>query len=213
MRRCVVLVFLLVGLTLSACSVPPESRVALSEPGEAAYDKRLVGNWYLIPGKNVTSYLHITPGKETGYLNIIGIIAFNNDDNDYQFGAVRWFRATAYASEIDGQTYYNVKRVSGTGDDYTAPEESPGFIIIRADLTDEDSLILRSMDTRVFGKLVKVPGRKVEGKYRDEKVSYRIMDLSRPELVDMIRVFPPAEFYSEERPFRRLKPDAEKAKP
>ena len=124
-----------------------------------------------------------------------------------------WFRATAHASEVDGQTYYNVKRVSGTGDDYTAPEESPGFIIIRADLTDEDSLILRSMDTGVFGKLVKVPGRKVEGKYRDEKVSYRIMDLSRPELVDMIRVFPPAEFYSEERPFRRLKPDAEKAKP
>ena len=216
MRRRVALVFLLVGLTFSACSGPPESRVALSEPGEAAYDKRLVGIWYAYDGKKAAVYLHISPRKETDYLDVVGIWAvFKKGD------PVRWLTATAHASEVDGKTYYNVKRVAGAGFDYTAPEESPGFIIVRADITDEDTLILRFMDWPNGGDFLKnkdlVRDRKVEGKYKDTNVPYRMLDLSRSELVALIQEVTPAklfkEMFKEEMHFRRLKPEAEKAKP
>ena len=36
----------LAALALSACEPPPLSRSALSEPGAAPYDERLIGSWY-----------------------------------------------------------------------------------------------------------------------------------------------------------------------
>ncbi len=213
MRRAAPLIFLLAGLALSACGGPPESPVALSEPGETAYDERLVGIWYAIKGKEAV-YLHISPRKETAYLDVVGILAVFRERDP-----VRWIRATAYASKIDGRTYYNVQRVAGAGVDYTAPGESPGFIIVRADVTEEDTLSLRFMgglsDSSLRDSLKKgrVRGREVEGKYKDEKVPYLMLDLSRPELVELIREVTPERLFKEVMRFRRLKPEAEKAKP
>ncbi|MCH8197489.1 MAG: hypothetical protein IH904_05350 [Proteobacteria bacterium] len=187
MRRRVALVFLLLGLTLSACGGPPESRVALSEPGKTAYDERLVGIWYRTDGKKAI-YLHISRRKETAYLEVVGIFVVYNEADP-----VLWLRATAHASEIDGKTYYNVKRVVGAGFDYTAPGESPGFIIARADVPEQDTLLLRFMGWS-FGesnfhknKKTRVKGRRFEGKYKDTNVPYRMLDLSRPELIALIR--------------------------
>ena len=214
MRRPAALVFLLAGLALSACSAPPESRVALSEPGDTAYDQRLVGIWYCADGEKEATYLHISPQKETAFLDVVGITAVYNEADP-----VRWIRATAHASEIDGQTYYNVKRVAGAGFDYTAPGESPGFIVVRADITDEDALSLRFMGwpngdpLRDSLKKGRVRGRKVEGKYMDEKVPYRMLDLSRPELIALIREVTPAKLFNKPIRFHRLRPKAEKAKP
>ena len=217
------LVFLLVGLTLLACSGPPESRVALSEPGETPYDERLVGIWYAIDGQE-TIYLHISPRKETAYLDVVGIFAVFRESDP-----VRWIRATAHASKIDGRTYYNVQRVAGAGVDYTAPGESPGFIVVRADVTGRDAISLNFMSwpdgdnlisdypLRDFLKKGRVIGREVEGKYRDKKVPYLMLNLSRPELVDLIREVTPERLFKEILKevirFRRLKPEAEKAKP
>ncbi len=216
MRRPAALIFLLAGLALSACPAPPESRVALSEPGNTAYDQRGVGIWYLTDGKKVAYYLHISPRKETAYLDVVGISAVWKEGDP-----VRRIRATAHASEIDGYTFYNVKRIAGAGFDYTAPGESPGFIIVRADVTEEDTLSLRFMgglsDSSLRDSLKKgrVRGRKVAGKYKDEEVRYRMLDLSRPELVELIREVTPAKLFKEmfkEGPrFRRLRSDAKKA--
>ena len=224
MRGRAALVFLLVGLTLSACGGPPESRVALSEPGETPYDERLVGIWYAIDKNTDTFYLHISPRKETAYLDVVGIFAgFGESD------PVRWIRATAHASKIDGRTYYNVQRVAGAGVDYTAPGEGPGFIVVRADVTGQDAFSLSFMSWPGDGNLIsdyplrdsikkgRVRGREVEGKYKDEKVPYLMLDLSRPELVELIREVTPErlfeEFLKKGMRFRRLKPEAEKAKP
>ena len=217
MRRPAALVFLLVGLTLSACSWPPESRVALSEPGVTAYDQRLVGIWYWTDGKKTAFYLHIRPRKETTYLDVVGIGAVSKE------GEVLWLRVTAHASKIDGRTYYNVQRFAGAGFDYTAPGESPGFIIVQADITDENALILRFMGWGgVFEGLIKegrVKGREVEGKYRNEKLPYLMLDLSRLELIALIREVTPAKLFQggigfkEGMRFRRLRPDTKKAKP
>ena len=215
MRRPAPLIFLLAGLALPACEAPPESPVALSEPGETAYDERLVGIWYATAGEMVL-YLHIAPHKETVSLNVVGIGVFP---------MVEWHLAAAYASEIDGQTYYNVKRFAGFGEDYTAPGESPGFIIVRADVTEEDTLILRFMDPRVLDRLVKkgrARGRVVEIKHKSIHLAkeYLILDLSRPELIALIREVTPEKLFKEttrlgwwEGRFRRFRPHAEKAKP
>jgi hypothetical protein len=98
-----------------------------------------VGIWYLNTGY-AAGYIHIAPMKETGYLDIIGISSSPEELVKW----MKWYRARAYASEIDGQIYHNVKRLSGIGDDYTPPEENPGLIIVRADVSEEDTLIVRS---------------------------------------------------------------------
>ncbi len=78
------LCFLGLVLSLAACGGPPESRVALSEPGEAAYDARLVGNWYFANDRGAL-YLHIAPRKEAASLEVIGIgVGYKHGD------PVRW---------------------------------------------------------------------------------------------------------------------------
>ncbi len=217
MRRPAPLIFLLAGLALPACEAPPESPVALSEPGETAYDERLVGIWYATDGATAL-YLHIiAPVKETVFLYVVAISAFAAD--------VQWLKAFAYASEIDGQTYYNVKRVAGGAEDYTAPGESPGFFIVRADVTEEDTLTLRFMNTGVLKGLLKegrARGRVVKIKHKSKIVvkEHLILDLSRPELIALIREVTPAKLFKKTTKrlwskwrFRRLRPHAEKAKP
>ncbi len=219
MRRPAALIFLLAGLALPACAAPPESPVALSEPGETAYDERRVGIWYA-PGGETARYLHIAPVEETAYLHVVGI------DTSFGLGdSVNWLRVRAHASEIDGQTYYNVKRVAGAGLDYTPEGETPGFIIVRADVSEEDTLTLRFMDTGVLKGLLKegrARGRVVKIKHNSIIVvkEHLILDLSRPELIALIREVTPEKLFPETPAlrrskwrFRRLRPDAEKAKP
>ncbi len=135
LRSCPWFLALVLSLAaLAACSGPPESRVALSEPGEAAYDERLVGIWY--GGKEGGFYLHIAPRKEAATLEVIGIRVGYKDD------PVRWIGAIAHASAIDGKTYYNVRRVAGAGFAYTAEGERPGFIILRTEFSEDVSRTL-----------------------------------------------------------------------
>ncbi len=56
-------------------------------------------------------------------------------------------------------------------------------------------------------------GREVKGRHGDEDVPYLVLDLSRPELVALIREATPAKIFKEVLRFRRLRPEKEKAKP
>ncbi len=201
------LCFLGLVLSLAACSGPLESRIALSEPGAAAYDERLVGNWYSAE-KGGGWYLHIAPRKETASLEVIGIgVGFKEGD------PVRWNRTIAHASAIDGKTYYNVRRVAGAGFDYTAEGERPGFIILRTEFSEDGTLTLWFMDEDIVRNLIKEGrGRKVAGDYKGEEVPYRVLDMSRPELVALIRkVTPEKLFRCDVGPFRRLAPTVDKS--
>ncbi len=203
MRPLVVFAALLVGLSLSACFGPPESTVALSEPGETAYDARLLGDWYYIERDNEGLRLHIAPGEEDGVLDIVGVMLdWNTSD------PVRWLRATAHASEIDGRTYYNVKRVAGVGDDYSA-DEPPGFVIMRTEIGDDGSLSLRFMDLDFMAKLVdkgRLKGRTIEGHSKGDDPTYLMLDVSRRDLVALIREFPPEKLFDDPGRFQRLEP-------
>ncbi len=63
----------------------------------------------------------------------------------------------------------------------------------------------------VLDRLVKegrVRGREVRFEYR-----MLVLDLSRPELIALIREVTPAKLFKDQIPFRRLRPEAQKAKP
>jgi hypothetical protein len=193
------LLVLFLGIALSGCVAPPESRNALSEPGEVMIDKRLAGTWHANIEGEGGFYLHMTR-RNVRSLRIVGTWF---DDRD-----VDWIQATAHASEIDGRMYYNVKRVPAKGGDYTAEGEERGFILLRAELTAEDTLFLRSMNGSLLKNLIgsrRVSGRKVSC---DDYCSYLVLDSSRAELLALIqeqtpeRLFPVAVG-----PFRRLKPN------
>ena len=196
-----------VALLLSACGAPPESPVALSEPGETAYDERLPGNWYFAE-KDGAFHLHIAPRDEGALLDVIGA-SVDYDDGD----PVQWIKATAHASVIDGETYYNVMRVAGAGFDYTAEGEAPGYITLGTELSDDGGLTLCFMGGLWGSKLNdlikedRAKGHEVKGRYGDQKVGYIVLDLSRPELVALIREVSSEKLFScEVGPFRRLIP-------
>lgn len=203
MKSLAAIATLLVGLALSACEGPPESAVALSEPGETPYDKRLLGDWYYLEGDNLGFRLHIGSGEDGDILDVVGVImGWGSPD------PVRWIRATAHASEVDGRTYYNVKRLAGVGDDYTG-DEPPGFIIMRAEPGDDGTLSLQIMNDTLLGRLDRegrLKARDVKGRYKDEDVSYTLLDVSRPELIALIREFPPEKLFGDPGRFQRLEP-------
>lgn len=217
MVRPAFLACLALGLALSACVAPPESRVGLSEPGETAYDPRLVGLWALAvagpEGRGQGYLLDIAAGDDV--LDITGIgVGYGGGE------PVRWFGARAHASEIDGRTYYNVQRVAGAGADWTGPGEEPGFIIVRLRLAEDGGLFISVLDPQILAGLTAEAlvgvieegrswGREVEGSYRGDDVGYLFLDLSRPELVALIRkVTPEKLFTGEVGPFLRLGPPA-----
>lgn len=196
---------------VSACRPPPEARVALSEPGTVAYDERVVGWWYaLANGGDLWLWqLRITPGKEPTTLEITAVwIGGKNKE------PVTWLRAIAFGSDIDGETYYNVRRVAGAGDDYTAPGERPGYILARAKITEPDMLLLCFLHgedwrfTGSLGHLLKehgVKSRKVEGQSkRLGKTSYHVLDVTRPELRALLREVPPEKLFKSPVPFFRV---------
>ena len=196
-----------VALPLSACGAPAESPVALSEPGEAAYDERLPGNWYYAE-KDGAFYLHIAPRDEGALLDVVGAgVGYDDDD------PVRWIKAAAHASVIGGETYYNVIRVAGAGFDYTAVGEAPGYMILRTEMSDDGGLTICFMGGPWGSKLNglikegRAKGHEVEGRYGGEEVDYFVLDHSRPELVALIREVPSETLFPcEVGPFRRLIP-------
>ncbi len=181
---------LLVGMTLAACGAPPESRVALSEPGTAAVDPRLAGRWYAAD-ERTAYYLDITARDDEGLLDVVATSVGYKDHDP-----VRWLRATAFATDVDGVTYYNLKRVSGAGFDYTAEGEAPGYIFVTAELRADDDLYLCFFGGFFSEKLDKlardgrIEAREVKGKSMGEKVAYLILAQPRAALVELIRGVP-----------------------
>ncbi len=202
---------LLAGLALAACGAPPESRVALSEPGTAAFDPRLAGRWYAAD-ERTAYYLDITARDEDGMLDIVATSVGYKDHDP-----VRWLRTTAFASEIDGVTYYNLKRVSGAAFDYTAEGEAPGYIFVTAELRADDDLYLCFFGGFFSSKLDKlardgrIETRKVKGPGMGDTVSYMILAQPRAALVDLIRSVPRGKLFEclDGESFTRLPPSTE----
>ena len=186
MRKSAILACLLLALALPCCELPPDVGTALSEPDPGLLDKRFSGMWYALGPSDYTwneTILKIVPRADGGGFDVIGLRTSPGASN-----SVQWIRAKAYASEIDGEIYYNVKRVAWLGNDYTA-EDSNSFLILKPEIGPEASLLfLRSMSPLLLKNMAeagRVSSRKVgRGGGAD---SYVIYDFSRDDLVRSIR--------------------------
>ncbi len=194
----------LAALALGACGGPVESRVALSEPGSAAYDSGILGEWYATEN-DFTWHLSIEARQDSAVLDIVGTGLGYSDGRP-----VRWLRLTGHASEIDGRLYYNVQRTAGAGDDYGASDTPPGFIITRANLVDDERLEICFLDESWLNALIEngaLEGREVEGDYDGEDVPYLLIEAPRDRLVALIRETPPGDLFDcAPDPLRRLPP-------
>lgn len=191
-----------------SCQGPPESVLPLSEP-EAAYDARLPGFWHLAEAHlpdHEADVLHIRPWKDSPSLDVLGVgVGYRGEAR-----APRWIRATAHATRIYGETYYNVRRVPNLGDDYTL-DTQPGYIIVRAEVAADDTLTLRFMDLGHGGfveelcRKRQLSCRQVYAGEAGKAVYYLLLDVSRTALAALVRdVTPEKLFPVEVGPFRRV---------
>ncbi len=192
------------ALALGACGGPVESRVALSEPGAAAFDPRILGDWYATE-KDFTWHLSIEAREDSAVLDVVGAGLGYTDGKP-----VRWLRMTGHASEIDGRLYYNVQRTVGAGDDYGAADTPPGYIVARANLVDDEQLEICFLDESRLNALIEdgaLEGREVVGDYGGEEVPYLLIEAPRERLIALIREAPPGDLFDcTPDPLRRLSP-------
>lgn len=219
----------LAALVLSACTGMPQSRAALSEPGEVPYDGRLVGYWQtFVAGEKdevLAWRLMIAPGGD-GTLDIASVMVANFHNGignvSEENPPVEWLAATAHAAEIDGRTYYNLKSHTGVGgrnDSFKflyrggesqegTEREDAGFVFLRAEVTAEDKLVLYFMNPYPVRNLIKkeqVPGRILNcGGW----CQYPLLTVPRPELIALVRELTPEKLFPLGfGPFHRIGPN------
>lgn len=187
-------------LAAAGCDVPPESRLALSGQPTADYDKRLIGTWILMMD-NDPVVLRISAGESPRKLKLLWSLL--------QKEKAVWIAATAFATEIDGTVYYNVRRTPGEGNDYTVKGEQPGYLILRPVISGRDILFAcflhgRNWDndraTEMFDKRG-IRYRKVKGK---DNSTYLLIESSRKELRALLRAAPAEELFGSALPYRRV---------
>ena len=178
---------------LAACSLPNESRVALSDSKQSGYPGPLLGHWHHSNLEGDGSvHLFIAPGGEAPSLTVDLV---HHDRNK----SIKLYRFTAFPSRVNGEVYYNVKRLAYVADDYSKNVQ-PGFIIIKADLREHDEiLVLKFMMNEAVSDYFAQEGlhgylRKIETTL-DTK--YLLMDVTREELILMIEDLPEDLLFSE----------------
>ena len=203
MRFCY-LISLVPVFLLSACVGVPQSQSALSAPGEAAYDARLTGIRIGVLGgsgpETVVAQLEVAP-REDGLISAVGLWSEAGVSPDREAEWVKWVGSVGHASELDGQTYYNLRLVSGNliilSD--AAPADSgepPSYVILRAEVDAEDRLYLRFMSPKTVSRMVEngvVEGRLVNC---GDLCGYHRLELSRSELTTVFRQAAPDELFT-----------------
>ena len=85
-------------------------------------------------GGTVT-YVKPTDGEVGPLVGFGGLVRLKPKKGWGFAGGLGWFRAEAYATEMDGRTYYTVRRLPGSSADYTPKEAQVGFMVARATFT------------------------------------------------------------------------------
>lgn len=210
MRR---LALALAALLLAACDGPAEFNAPLGPPGSAPYDERLIGQWYsLDPGDKAIATLIIEPGAEEGYLDgAFGMMAVTGGtEGEANF---LWLTRSAYASVLDGQTYYNTLLIDGgavkkrpgddletEGDDYYAADVEHGYWIARAEVGPDEVLTLEFLSENA----PKSAGHTARDAECSGDCDVRIFDLTPEQLADLIRTVPPEDLFRVRMAFARF---------
>ena len=184
----------LAALGLAGCFTPPESTVALSEPGGTPYDERLIGEWFARYDGGET-YLSIEPTAEPALLE--GYAMSVSPDRR---PPVRWIIATIHASSLDGRIYYNIRRTAGVGDDYGTTAEPPHNIIVDVEFPPgRDTMRLCFMSTNAIragiADLPRMSLRTVKSEYHGAGFEYRVLEGPRDGLAALIRKAAPGQLF------------------
>jgi hypothetical protein len=202
MRKATV-IGLLLGLALTACNPLPRVTTPLSAPDPTLFDKRMSGTWF-----SSVDYLQqaiASDGWRSGY--DLFQLAPSRDVPSFDIGALAVWRAgsrsvtsvngTAFASRIDGETYYNV---------HLAGEANDSFLIVGVRMAGDSTVFLEFMDPSLVKKLADQHRINIrsdhDGAYQSE---LPVIDASREELIALIREIGPDTLFSEIRgPFYRV---------
>lgn len=197
---------------LGACDGPADFRSPLSEPGAAPYDERLIGEWYALDEDEEGIALLVIEAGEEGLLDA-AVSYMSVRPGDTGFAGLAWFNRTAYASVIDGQTYYNTRLVEGgliakdvgepirtEGGPLLPPNPELGYWIMRADIGDDGVLVLQVL-TETLLKARNFPSREIDC---GEDCGFTVYDLSPAELADLIRTEPDEDLFGIRMAFARF---------
>ncbi|MCZ6664214.1 MAG: hypothetical protein O7B81_02800 [Gammaproteobacteria bacterium] len=183
--RLAALLSLCVALAAGSCHPPVESRFPLSEPGEVELDPRLAGTWGFFDEKGkLENILQIGP-TDGPQVNLM-LQWLNGDPPLYM---------TGFASEVDGMTIYNVKRVAGIGSDYTlmardgcrpfSPAHEPGYMLFWATLGDDgDSMSVHPF--KLTGGDLHSTGIELENHTNELYASTRVIESDRNTVTEYI---------------------------
>lgn len=195
------------GWVLSACDMPPEVSVPISEPGQVEFDSKLLGQWYASDanGDSIT----IVSAIESSNGMIIGDF-FILEDSGVENKVAR-IRAQVHASEIDGELYYNIQRIGDNfAEDGSTRGESSSYIITKLEVGDDGVLSIKTLGGNYLEELIESD--QVKGHTEEDNLygDYLVLDVTREELIDLIQSHPTESLFnyigSEDIPnvFRRL---------
>ena len=208
MRQLLNLSWLLVALLLSACDGPETFISPISAPGSAVYEERLVGTWYGVieaeaDSNAVAATITIAPREDEGLDFVASVMASASNPHEVEDRSVTvflWVNFSAHASEVDGETYYNLQVLDSLileknfGEEAESefysevPRPGEGYWIARAEFSDKGWLTLYAASETYF---------------RERKI--HAYDLSPNELVALIRSAGPDELFTEDfGPFARI---------
>lgn len=216
---------LAVLLTVTACGPPLEATAPLSAKATAPVDVRLIGNWIAMSGKGDPDILVIDRDYGIGvpmsepptwlYVNLVKITSYKTHS----------FHLRAHPSDVDGVTYYNLRRDPGLPNmNYTADGERPGYIIVSVHFITDDLFfvctlgehaesspepmvrVLRNLgaDARMVHGVPRFGGQVYEEKYHgplqpthgmDTEWDYVILDVTSERLVDLIKTNRPNKLF------------------
>jgi len=145
-------------LLTSACLV--ETEATLADPDPKSVDTRLLGAWYTAKGGEVVLFSVVADDSKPGIYRV----AFVNI-NPHADSGIEALRYQAWRTVVNGHSYLNVRRTSGSGTD------TPALTIVSYDFGNDGTLVLRLMDTKQVIAAIeagKLKGRFTKGRYVDE---------------------------------------------
>ena len=195
------------AMALGACAAPAIFAVPISEPAGIEYDERLIGNWHYMPGDSPgVMTMAIEEGEEEGTLDLsLGLISIEAGPDGEKLMARA--EGLVHASDVGGQTYYNLRvielaaMVQDDPEEFEArrlrpelPDEDFGYLIAVPEFETDDRLILHLIAEKHDMPRFKVPC--------GEDCVFDMIDMTSNELATLIWTTQHEELFAVQFPYR-----------
>jgi len=167
--------------------MPIEVQVSLSEPGQAEFDKELLGYWYAMDENGDTIMIVSAREQNDGQIRGDYLMLENNG----VYGGAARIRGQIFASEIDGQRYYNIQRLEDNlSEEEGRTGESDSYIIAKLKADDDGVLSIKALGGDHLEEMVESGQLKYREVKGDPYGDYVVLELTRNELIELVRKHP-----------------------